>query len=61
MGPNLPEVIAAKNHSNYVLAYVVYVAFNSSQHDRAMVRVLERKSNSSALLGPPGSLEPDRC
>lgn len=61
MGPNLPEIIAAKNHSNYVLAYVVYVTFNSSQHDGAMVRVLERKSNSSALLGSPGSLEPDRC
>lgn len=51
MGPNLPEIIAAKNHSNYVLAYVVYVTFNSSQHDGALVRVLERKSNSSALLG----------
>lgn len=61
VGPKLPEIIAAKNHSNYVLAYVVYVTFNSSQHDGALVRVLERKANSSALLGSPGSLEPDRC
>lgn len=44
------EIIAAKNHSNYVLAYVVYVTFNSSQHDGALVWVLERKANSSPLL-----------
>lgn len=46
VGLNSPEIIAAKDHSNYVLAYVVHITFNGSQDDGALVRVLERKPSS---------------
>ena len=45
-GLNSPEIIAAEDYSNYVLANVVHVAFNGSQHNGTLVRVLERKPSS---------------
>lgn len=46
MGLNLPEIIAAKDHANYVLAYVVHVALHGSQHNGALVGVLGSKPHS---------------
>ena len=46
VGLDSPEIIAAKDNANYVLAYVVHVPFHGGQHDGALVGVLGSKPSS---------------
>lgn len=49
-GLTSPEIIAAKDDANYVLAYVMHVPLHGGQHDGALVRVLGRKPSCGHLV-----------